>query len=136
MAELIERDLELPVEPAKVWRAITDPAWLATWLADEASLELWPGGQASFVVDGEPRTGWVEEVSAPGERAPARLVFWWQADREPASRVELELSETTDGTRLRVAESRPLEILDVIGIPLRAGPTVRPDQGGPTLVHA
>ena len=44
--------------------------------------------------------------------APRRLVFWWSAPDEDATRVEIDLDETDDGTRVRVTESRPLEILD------------------------
>ena len=53
------------------------------------------------------RDGFVEEAEAP-----RRLVFWWSAPGEDATRVEIDLDETDDGTRVRVTESRPLEILD------------------------
>jgi len=137
MTDLLRRDLELSASPEEVWRALTDPSWLEAWLADEASLELWPGGDARFVVDGRELTGWVEEVlPPPGDGrsgAVARLSFWWAADDEPASRVELEVIATDPGTRLRVVETRPLEVLDLIGVPL-------PGQGGtrfgPALIAA
>lgn len=138
MTEPIERELTLPAEPEQVWEAVTDPAWLSLWLAESVELEPRPGGEARFVVDGEPRTGWVEEASPPrrdGRRAAsARLAFWWSTGDDPASRVELELTACPDGTRLRVCESRPLEVLDLVGIPL-------PGQGGgrrlgPALVAA
>jgi hypothetical protein len=46
-------------------------------------------------------------------------VFWWSGDDELATRVELTLEpEGENATRLRVVESRPLDVLDVIGIPL------------------
>jgi len=44
--------------------------------------------------------------------APRRLVFWWSAPGEEATRVEIDLDELDDGTRVRVTESRPLAILD------------------------
>ena len=53
------------------------------------------------------RSGFVEEADAP-----RRLVFWWSDPGEDATRVEIELDETGDGTRVRVVESRPLAILD------------------------
>ena len=78
MTDLIERELSLPASVADVWRAITDPDWLAGWLADEVQLELRPGGEASFRLGDEVRTGWVEEVSSPGrgpwDRLPGLLV--------------------------------------------------------------
>jgi uncharacterized protein YndB with AHSA1/START domain len=125
VTDLIERELELTAGPAEVWRALTDPDALREWLADDAELELWPGGDAHFVVHGEPRSGWVEEVTPPREDGSGRLVFWWQADGEPASRVCLELDGAGPGTRVRVVEARPLEVLDVVGLPL-------PGQGGST----
>ncbi len=136
MTDQIERELELPASIEQAWRAMTDPAWLSFWLADEVSLELWPGGDARFETGDRTRTGWVEEVSAPaaGDRgASARLAFWWSHDGEPASRVELTLTALEQGTRLRVSETRPLEVLDLVGVPL-------PGQGGarfgPALVAA
>jgi uncharacterized protein YndB with AHSA1/START domain len=137
MTDLIQRQLDLPASPAEVWQALTDPAWLESWLADAVLLELWPGGEAQFIVGGRVRTGWVEEVCAPGdeghEEGAGRLAFWWAQDGEPATRVELALSPLERGTRLRVSETRPLQVLDLVGIPL-------PGQGGsrfgPALVAA
>ena len=140
MTDVIQRELELPGSLDEAWRALTDPAWLQSWLADEVSLELWPGGDARFVIDGVVRGGWVEEVTAPapGHRPgrSGRLAFWWQPDGGidgSASRVSLEVEATDDGTRLRVVEARPLDVLDLVGVPL-------PGQGGasfgPALVGA
>src|SRR5918997_3254981 len=92
-----------PAAPAEeVWRSLTEPAWLG----EEASIELRPDGE----VRAGDRTGFVEEVEE--ER---RLVFWWAAPDEDSTRVELELEEEGDLTRLRVVESRPLAMLDLYG---------------------
>jgi uncharacterized protein YndB with AHSA1/START domain len=139
MADLIERELDLPASPETVWQALTDPAWLQEWLADEAELELRPGGGARFRIGEETRAGWVEEVTPPSQGSAGRLAFWWEADGEPASRVALELAETDDGTRLRVVESRPLDVLDLVGIPLgglRGLDMGDGDRFGPALVAA
>ena len=136
MTDHYTRNLDLPASVELVWRAVTDPAWLTQWLAEEAELELVAGGEARFLVEGERRTGWVEEVSPPRGSGVGRLAFWWQAEGEPASRVALELVATPTGTRLQVAENRPLELLDLVGIPLRgAGRSLghRPTHG-PALV--
>jgi uncharacterized protein YndB with AHSA1/START domain len=117
MTERIERELLLSASPEDVWEAVTGPGWLA----EEVHFELRPGGDASFRSRGETKTGWVEEASAP-----IRLAFWWAADGEPATRVELTLEPDRDAaTRLRVIETRPLELLDLIGMPL-------PGAGGPS----
>ena len=81
------------------------------------------------------REGWVEEVLPPATgAAAARLAFWWAIAGEPATRVELTLVPVPGGgTRLRVVESRPLEMLELVGTPLpgRGGRTF-----GPALVAA
>ena len=120
MTDQIERELLIPAEPEDVWEVVTGPGFLA----QEVELELEPGGEARF---GENRTGWVEEASEA-----ERLVFWWSTDGEPASRVELTLEPDADGyTRLRVLEARPLEVLDVTGIPL---PGTGGAQRGPAML--
>ena len=99
MDELVERELTVPEDVEDVWRSLAQPEWLG----EDASIDL---REAGDVRAGE-RTGFVEEVEAPH-----RLAFWWSAPGEEATRVELELEETEAGTRIRVAESRPLAILD------------------------
>jgi uncharacterized protein YndB with AHSA1/START domain len=124
MSDRIERELLLPASPEDVWQAMTSPGWLA----DEVQLELRPGGDASFRFGEEVKTGWVEEASEP-----VRLAFWWGFDEEPATRVELTLRPEPGATRLRVVETRPLDLLDLVGTPLpgRSGRSF-----GPALVAA
>ncbi|MGH2867475.1 MAG: SRPBCC family protein [Solirubrobacteraceae bacterium] len=136
MTERIERQLELPADVEQAWQALTEPEWLALWLADEVELEPWPGGAARFRVGESERTGWVEEVSPPStdDDHGARLIFWWSEDDEPASRVELTLMPAGEGlTCIRVVETRPLEILDLIGIP---APGADGSSYGPMLIAA
>ncbi len=124
MSDRIERELLLPASRDEVWHAVVGDGWLA----DEVDLELWPGGDACFRSHDAVKFGWVEEVRAPG-----RLAFWWAADGEPATRVELTLHDDGDCTRLRVVETRPLEVLDLIGVPL---PGIGGASFGPALVAA
>ena len=100
--EAAESETVVPATPEKTWEAITDPEQLGEWLADDAEVDLRPGGELTI---GE-RTGFVEEVSEP-----RRLVFWWSIDDEESSRVEIELEPAVDGTRVRVIETRPLSAL-------------------------
>jgi uncharacterized protein YndB with AHSA1/START domain len=125
MTDRIERTLLLPAPPETVWEVVTDDGWLA----DEVRLDLRPGGDADFRSRETSRVGWVEEAIEP-----SRLAFWWAVDDEPATRVELTLDPLQDGgTRLRVVESRPLDVLDLIGTPLgRIGGA----PFGPALVAA
>ena len=134
MSDRIERRVELPTTLDLAWQAVTDPDWLALWLADEIRLDPRPGGEASFQIGDETRAGWVEEMSPPDDQGTGRLAFWWAVDDEPASRVELTVTAVTDQrTLLRVVETRPLDVLDLVGTPL-------PGHGGitygPALVAA
>jgi uncharacterized protein YndB with AHSA1/START domain len=128
MPEKIQREIELPATVQTVWQALTDPHFLSEWLADEVSVDLQPGGEARFVSGDEVRTGWIEEVSppAPDGRGSGRLAFWWAVDDEPASRVSFSVDSLEEGRSvLRIVETRPLDVLDVVGVPL-------PGHGGAT----
>ncbi len=114
MSDQIERELVIDASPEEVWDAVVSDGWLA----EQVELEMVPGGEATFRSSEQEKGGWVEEA-----HAPERLVFWWASDDEPATRVELTLDPIGRGTRLRVVETRPLEILDLVGIPL-------PGRGG------
>jgi uncharacterized protein YndB with AHSA1/START domain len=98
----LTREITLPAPPEEVWESLAEP----TWLGEDASIDLRPDGDVSV---GD-RSGFVEEVEEP-----RRLVFWWSAPGEDASRVELELEPEGDDTRVRVVESRPLAMLDLFG---------------------
>jgi uncharacterized protein YndB with AHSA1/START domain len=102
MDPVVERELTVPDTPEEVWDSLSEPAWLG----DDAEIELRPDGE----VRAGDRSGFVEEVEAP-----RRLTFWWSADGEESTRVEVELEEREDGTRVRVLESRPLALLDAVG---------------------
>jgi uncharacterized protein YndB with AHSA1/START domain len=123
MTDRIERGLELDAPAEDVWEAVTSDGFIA----DQVRFDLEPGGDAEFRSDEMTKTGWVEEALAP-----TRLTFWWAEGEEPASRVELTL-EPLDGhrTRVRVIETRPLDRLDLISVPLTriGGPSF-----GPALV--
>ncbi len=92
------RELVQPVEADEAWAAMSD---LEEWLADDADLELEPGEEGTLVLPGgEERRARVEDVE-PG----TRIAFWWWAEDEPATHVELTLVPAVGGTRVRVVES-------------------------------
>jgi uncharacterized protein YndB with AHSA1/START domain len=125
MADRIERILALPAPPETVWDVVTANGWLA----DEVRLDLRPGGDAYFRSQQSSKSGWIEEALAP-----SRLAFWWALGDEPATRVELTLDpDENGGTELRVVESRPLDVLDLVGTPLRRAGGA---SFGPALVAA
>jgi uncharacterized protein YndB with AHSA1/START domain len=124
MSDKIERELAVEASAEAVWEAVTSDGWLA----DEVTLDLQVGGDAWFRDGEDVKTGWVEDVLVP-----ERLAFWWASDGDPATRVELTLTEDGERTRLRVVESRPLEMLDLVGTPL---PGAGGKTFGPALVAA
>jgi uncharacterized protein YndB with AHSA1/START domain len=136
VTDRVRRQCELTAPPEIVWRALTDPEWLSQWLADSVEIDLVPGGEARFVVEGQTRSGWVEEVCPPTDDGIGHISFWWQGDEEAASRVCLEIEPGAEGTRLRVTEARPLEILDLVGIPLHDESVSGGGSSGPALVAA
>lgn len=99
----LTREITLPAPPEEVWESLTEPAWLGP----DASIELQPAGE---VRAGE-RSGFVEEAEEPH-----RLVFWWSRPGEDATRVAIELEEEDGETVVRVAEDRPLALLDLRGV--------------------
>jgi uncharacterized protein YndB with AHSA1/START domain len=98
----LTREITLPATAEEVWRSLAEPAWLG----EDAAIDLRPDGE----VRAGDRTGFVEEAEEP-----SRLVFWWSAPDEDATRVEIDLDEDGGETHLRVVESHPLALLDLYG---------------------
>src|SRR5437763_822814 len=103
----IERELILPVPPARVWTALTRPDQLGAWFGTQATIDLRPGGEVVFTWDGStgPRgtsRGVIETVEPT-----QRFAFRWQANPGDArtTRVEFTLEPHAEGTRLFVVES-------------------------------
>jgi uncharacterized protein YndB with AHSA1/START domain len=106
----VEREVEVPATREETWRALTDPEQLGEWLASDAELDLRPGGVLTVRTNGETREGFFEEISEPD-----RLVFWWGEPDGELARVQIDLDELEDGTRVRVVEGRPRVTVDAIG---------------------
>jgi uncharacterized protein YndB with AHSA1/START domain len=103
----IERELILPVPPARVWTALTRSDQLSAWFGTQATIDLRPGGEVIFTWDGStglPGTnrGVIEAVDPPN-----RFAFRWQSspDTVQMTRVEFMLEPHPEGTRLRLVES-------------------------------
>ena len=92
----VKREIVLPSDPEEVWAALTEPARLEEWFANDVELEPVPGGRGVFRWDdGEERHALVEELEP--ER---RFAFSWDE-----SRVVIELEPVEDGTRVLVTET-------------------------------
>jgi uncharacterized protein YndB with AHSA1/START domain len=96
---MIQREIVLPATREDVWEALTEPARLEDWFANDVELDLRPGGGVTFRwSNGEERQATVIEVEH--ER---RLSFAWEDEGE----VEFTLADDAEGTRLTVVESSP-----------------------------
>jgi uncharacterized protein YndB with AHSA1/START domain len=93
-----ERTFDAPV--ATVWRALTDPAELAGWLA-EGTIELRVGGEVVLHFDDGEARGTVTELD-PG----AVLAYSWREGDDHASHVRFQLDPDGDGTRLTLVHTR------------------------------
>jgi uncharacterized protein YndB with AHSA1/START domain len=96
----VTREITLPIDRDDAWEELSD---LEGWLAEEAELDLRPGGDGHFrFADGSERRAVVEEVDE-GER----LTWWWFSDdpEDLGTRVELRLEDAVAGTRVIVVES-------------------------------
>ena len=95
----VAREVTVPAEPAEVWEALTDPARLEEWFANDVELDAVPGGEGVFEWDnGEVRHAIVESVEEL-----ERLVLRWDDE----GTVELELTEHPAGTLVHVRETAP-----------------------------
>jgi uncharacterized protein YndB with AHSA1/START domain len=81
--------------PAKVWRAVTDPAEMTHWFPAAVETELRPGAPMRFTFPGEAvgDGGWDGEVLEVDE--PKVFMFRWNADV-----LRIELVPDGDGCRL------------------------------------
>jgi uncharacterized protein YndB with AHSA1/START domain len=80
----VRREVDVDAAPEEVWEALVTEEGRERWLGEP---------------DREVRIEQVEE--------PERLVWWWEGQDEPPTRVEFRLQPTTAGTRVIVTESLP-----------------------------
>ncbi|NUP06258.1 MAG: SRPBCC domain-containing protein [Polyangiaceae bacterium] len=92
---------EYPHPPAKVWRALTDPALLALWTMRPEGFSVDVGTRFKFVA--KPQPGWrgFVECEVLEAEAPSRLRYSWVGDEKgKATYVTYSLEPITGGTRL------------------------------------
>lgn len=121
----VRREVILPVDRDTAWSALTDPAQLATWLAEEVELIIEAGAE-----------GWLRSSEGLKCRVTVeevvnrrRVVLRWQEPHGPETIVELVLDDMPVGTRLVVLEV-PVAELRAVGAALEQVPRA---IGGPGL---
>lgn len=103
----IERTVELAHRPEVVWHALTTADGLRSWLGDEATIDLRPGGAARVAWTSEDAVG---EIRVERVEEPRVFGFTWRVDGMPPedprrTYVEFTLEPTATGTRLHLVES-------------------------------
>jgi uncharacterized protein YndB with AHSA1/START domain len=103
----IEREVILPVPPARVWTALTQPDQLGAWFGSQATIDLRPGGEVVFTWDGSTGPRGINRGVIEAVEPPHRLAFRWRSgpDNLPMTLVEFTLQPHPAGTLLRLVES-------------------------------
>lgn len=104
--EAISFEFDLHHSPAKVWRALTDPALLAEWLLPVTGLKLEPG--AAFTFKTQPYPGWDGTVNCRVleiETHKKLSYTWVVGDMVLDTVVTFTLTPTAAGTHLSLVQS-------------------------------
>ena len=109
-SDSIEREIVIEAPVETVWSIVTEPQNIARWFANEAEVDLRPGGDVLFRFDsGVDGKGVVEKVEPPH-----LFAFRWispEPERDMVAAqghyttVEFSLQGQGEGTLLRVVES-------------------------------
>lgn len=105
-SELLRFEAELPHAPAKVWRALTEPALVSRWLLPVLTLPTEVG--AEFRLQAPPQPGWdgVVDCTLLEHEAPSRLRYRWAVGGMAlVTVVSFTVEATEGGTRLTIEQS-------------------------------
>lgn len=112
MTRSIEVDYDLPHPPEKVWRALTEPALLASWLMEN---DLQPVIGHRFQFRAPPMGGWdgIVHGEVLDAVAPRVLRYRWQGGKDegtgPGSHLDTIVTwtptPTATGTRLHLGHA-------------------------------
>lgn len=99
----ISRTVETGLSREELWALVADGAAWASWMVDDADVNVRSGASGTVVDDGVRRAVRVDELDHD------RLSFtWWPADDDRlASTVELVVLPRVDGSTLVVTERFP-----------------------------
>jgi uncharacterized protein YndB with AHSA1/START domain len=103
----IERTIDLPHEPERVWAALTTPEGLSGWFGTVADIDLTPGADFDLRFEKEEHTAHLRIAAV---EPPRRFAYTWgmitlPEDDPRKTYVEFTLEPTAGGTRLTVTES-------------------------------
>jgi uncharacterized protein YndB with AHSA1/START domain len=102
----IERTVELPHPPGKVWAALTTAEGLGAWFGDQVAIDLRPGGSAQMKwASGHTADLRVERVEEPAVFGFTWHIYCLPEDDPRRTYVEFTLEPAGAGTRLTVVES-------------------------------
>ena len=103
----IAREIRYPHPPERVWRALTDPAVLASWLMETEGFAAVPGTRFRFRTKPAPGFDGVVHCEVLEVDAPRRLVYTWASGkmREHPTTVSWTLHPDPAGTRLVLRHS-------------------------------
>jgi uncharacterized protein YndB with AHSA1/START domain len=99
MRDILYKELEVPCGVDEAWRHVISPVWLG----DDGELTARPGSEGWVKCGDDIHYLVVEEVEE--ER---RLAYRWASFTEEPTRVEIDLSPTSNGTHISISES-PLQ---------------------------
>ncbi len=107
MPDAITREIEIDAPREVVWGIVTEARHLAGWFSDEATIDLRPGGAMLLTWHGHG----VYRARVETVEPPRMFAFRWvlRDGEEPveggSTLVEMTLTPTEAGTRLKVVES-------------------------------
>jgi uncharacterized protein YndB with AHSA1/START domain len=96
MTDILHKEVEVPCTTEEAWSHVIDPSWLG----DDGEINVVPGGEGWVKSGDDVRYLVVEEVEE--ER---HLAYRWASFTEEPTRVEIDLSPTSEGTRISISES-------------------------------
>lgn len=100
----ISFEFDLHHSPAKVWRALTDPALLTEWLLPVIELKLEPGAAFTFKTQAYPGWDGVVNCRILELEAHRKLSYTWDVPFLDTV-VTFTLTPTASGTRLSLVQS-------------------------------
>lgn len=104
----ISFEIELGHAPAKVWRALTEPALVSRWLLPVKGLEAGPTPGTPFTLHTQPFPGWDGTVHCRilEAEAPRTLRYAWVVgDMVLETVVTFTLTPTAAGTHLSIVQA-------------------------------